>query len=115
MYTQFKDAVMLATIKKTTAPAYYYNDELLTVEYSFSEYKPANRWMTSSKLWLDILFTRPQDDQAVMIRVAKSNLILCQPREVIEAVVHREIRNFLQQAHLQEHATAYSQAAPAFC
>jgi hypothetical protein len=106
---------MLATIKKTNAPAYYYNDELLTVEYSFSEYKPANPWMSSSKLWLDILFTRPQDNQAVMIRVAKSNLILCQPREVIEAVVHREIRNFLQQAQMQEHATAHSEAAPVFC
>jgi len=101
---------------KTEAPAYFYNDQLLTVEYSFSEYVPAQRWLTSSKLWLDILFVHPQVEEAVTIRVAKSTLILCQPKEVIEAVVHREIRHFLQQSQVKEYGMAqnYAEAVPAF-
>jgi len=93
-------------IKKTEAPAYFYNDQLLTVEYSFAEDKPSCLEMSSNKLWLDILFVHPQQDEAVTIRVAKSTLILCQPKEVIEAVVHREIRNFLQQSQVKAYGTA---------
>lgn len=91
---------------KTSAPAYFYNDQLLTVEYSFSEYVLPQRWLSSNKLWLDIFFVHPQLEEAVTIRVVKSTLILCQPREVIEAVVHREIRHFLQQAQVKEFGTA---------
>jgi hypothetical protein len=107
---------MLHSIKKAEAPAYFYNDHLLTVEYSFSEYTPASQWMGSSKVWLDILFVHPLHNESVTIRVAKSTLILCQSREVIEGVVHREIRNFLQQSPVKEYGTAYHHAAamPAF-
>lgn len=106
---------MLQT-SKTKAPAYFYNDQLLTVEYSFSEHIQPQRWLTSNKLWLDILFVHPQKEEAVTIRVAKSTLILCQPREVIEAVVHREIRHFLQQSQVKEYGTAPQavEAMPAF-
>lgn len=106
---------MLQSIKKTEAPAYFYNDQLLTVEYSFSEYTPAKRWITSSKVWLDILFVHPQSGEAVTIRVAKSTLILCQAREAIEAIVHREIRQFLHQSQLKEYgAYSHVEMRPAF-
>lgn len=100
----------------TEAPAYVYNDQELTVEYSFSEYTPAARCMTNTKLWLDILFVHPQRGEVVTIRVAKSTLILCQSRDMIESIVHREIRHFLRQAQVKEYGTAYSamQAVPAF-
>jgi hypothetical protein len=109
---------MLQSITKKEAPGYFYNEHLLTVEYSFSEYAPENRRMTSSKVWLDILFVHPQNSEAVTMRIAKSTLILCQPKDVIEAVVHREIRHFLQQPQQPQakgHGTAYSYtgAAPA--
>ena len=96
---------MLQSIKKTEAPAYLYHNQLLTVEYSFAQDKPSYLEMNSNKLWLDILFMHPQQDEAVTIRIAKSTLILCQPKEVIEAVVHREIHNFLQQSHVKEYGT----------
>jgi hypothetical protein len=101
---------MLPRTAKTEAPAYFYNEHLLTVEYSFSEYTPARRDMSSSKLWLDILFVHPQHHEAVTIRVAKSTLILCQSKEVIETVVHREIRIFLQQSPIKEYGTAHNYA-----
>jgi hypothetical protein len=95
---------------KSEAPAYIYNDQELTVEYSFSECTPPNSWLTNSKLWLDILFVHPQNEEPVTIRVYKSTLILCQPKEVIEAIVHREIRHFLHQSQVKEYGTAYSHA-----
>lgn len=101
---------MLQNINTTEAPAFFYNDQLLTVEYSFSEYTPSRRWITSSKVWLDILFVHPQYDEAVTIRVARSTLILCQPKEVIEAIVHREIRQFLHQSPIKEYGTTYNHA-----
>ena len=93
---------------KTEAPAYIHNDHELTVQYSFSESTPPNRWLNNSKLWLDILFVHPQNEEVVTIRVAKTTLILCQPREVIEAIVHREIRHFLHQSQVKEYGTAYN-------
>ena len=94
---------MLHHSETSQAPAYFYHDVELTVEYSFSEYMPARPWITSNKLWLDILFVHPQSAEPVTIRIAKSTLILCQPREVIEAVVHREIRHFLLQPQVTEY------------
>jgi hypothetical protein len=101
---------------KSEAPAYIHNDQELTVQYSFSEFTPPTSWLTSSKLWLDILFIHPHNEETVTFRVAKSTLILCQPREVIEAVVHREIRHFLHQTQVKEYGTAYSHsvALPAY-
>lgn len=108
---------MLQSQPKGKAPAYIYHDQPLTVEYSFSEYKLPNHWAAANKLWLDILFVHPQLAETVTIRIAKSTLILCQSKEVIEALVHREIRLFLQQAQLKEYGTAHSQAEAilAFC
>jgi|SRR5215218_3870460 len=107
---------MLQMIEKNQAPAYFYNDHLLTVEYSFSEHTPLIHWISSNKLWLDILFMHPQYNEAITIRVAKSTLILCQPKEVIEAVVHREIRQFLQQPQVKEYGSEYhaTELVPAY-
>lgn len=97
---------MLQSTTKTEAPAYLYHEQLLVVEYSFSEYRPAYFELSSNKIWLNILFMHPQQEESVTIQVAKSTLVLCQPKEVIEAVVHREIRNFLQQAQVKEYGMA---------
>jgi hypothetical protein len=105
---------MLQTIEKNQAPAYFYNDHQLTVEYSFSEHTPPNQWITSNKLWLDILFMHPEHHEAITIRVSKPTLILCQPREVIEAVVHREIRQFLQQPQVKEYGSGFYTAEMAY-
>jgi len=101
---------------KTEAPAYVHHDQELTVEYAFSEYTQAGQWMTNSKVWLEILFVHPQKSEVVTIRIAKTTLLLCQSKEMIEATVHREIRNFLHQTQVKEFGTAYSHlhAVPAF-
>jgi hypothetical protein len=108
---------MLQNQHKNQAPAYYYNEHLLTVEYSFSQYVSTNNWVPSSKLWLDILFMHPQTNEAVTIRVAKSTMLLCQSKEVIESLVHREIRQFLQQSQVKEYGMAHvaPNAGLAFC
>lgn len=76
-------------------PVMLHNDNLIQIAYSFSEYAETPRWNSSSKVWLDILFVHPENDEPASVRVAKSNLILCQPKEVVEAIVHREVRSFL--------------------
>lgn len=79
----------------TKAPTFLHNNNPIQVAYSFSEYTDNPRWHNSNKVWLDILFVHPENEEPANVRVAKSNLILCQPKEVIEAIVHREIRSFL--------------------
>jgi hypothetical protein len=83
------------TTTKTNAPAFLHNETAIQVEYSFSEYTDIPLWTSSNKIWLDILFVHPENDEVASVRVVKSNLILCQPKEVIEAIVHREVRSFL--------------------
>ncbi|MGV3657321.1 MAG: hypothetical protein ACO1NX_05185 [Chitinophagaceae bacterium] len=77
-------------------PIFLHKDSLIQVAYSFSEYTENLQWNNSSKVWLDILFVHPENDEPANVRVAKSNLILHQPKEVVEAIVHREVRSFLQ-------------------
>ncbi len=86
---------MTPTTHKSNAPAYLHNDNRIQVEYSFSEYTDTHHWTQSGKVWLDILFVHPENDEVASVRIAKSNLILCQPKEVVEAVVHNEVRQFL--------------------
>lgn len=78
------------------APGFLHNENNFEVAYSFSEYTEKKSWSNNTKVWLDILFVHPQSDEPASVRVAKSNLILHQPKEVVEAIVHREIRDFLQ-------------------
>ncbi len=78
------------------APAFMHNQHAIQAAYSFAEYTETPRWSSSGKIWLDILFVHPENDTPANVRVAKSNLILCQPKEVIEAIVYREIKSFLQ-------------------
>ena len=77
------------------APDFIYNELPIQAAYSFAEYTDRQYW-NSSKVWLDILFVHPENGTPANVRIVKSNLILCQPKEVIEAIVHREIKNFLQ-------------------
>lgn len=78
------------------APSYLHNESAIEVAYSFSEYNEKSSWTNNTKVWLDILFVHPKNDEPASVRVAKSNLILHQPKEVVEAIVHREVRSFLQ-------------------
>lgn len=84
---------MNTSTSKQQTPLFLHNESLIQVAYSFSEF---TRWNNSSKVWLDILFVHPENDEPASVRVAKSNLILHQPKEVVEAIVHREVRSFLQ-------------------
>jgi hypothetical protein len=77
------------------APAFMYNALPIQAAYSFAEYTDRHHW-NSSKVWLDILFVHPENGTPANVRIAKSNLILCQPKEVVEAIVYREIKTFLQ-------------------
>ncbi len=87
----------MAATETQNAPAYFYHQQYLAVEYSFLPTEEIHYGMHSAHLWLDIVLEHPHRGGSINIRVIKSNLIVCQPREVIEAVVHREIRHFLQQ------------------
>ena len=87
---------MSTALQQQQAPAFFYNEQAIQAAYSFAEYNDARQWTNAGKIWLDILFVHPQSNTPATVRVAKSNLILFQPKEVIEAIVHREIRSFLQ-------------------
>ncbi len=87
---------MYSETNNQQTPIFLHNDNLIQVAYSFSEYTENPQWNNSSKVWLDILFVHPENDEPANVRVAKSNLILHQPKEVVEAIVHREVRSFLQ-------------------
>lgn len=87
---------MYTSTTNQQAPHYLHNENSIEVAYSFSEYNEKERWANNTKVWLDILFVHPQNDEPASVRVAKSNLILHQPKEVVEAIVHREVRTFLQ-------------------
>ena len=78
------------------APRFLHNENTIEVAYSFSEYNEKASWTNNTKVWLDILFVHPQSDEPASVRVAKSNLILHQPKEVVEAIVYREVCTFLQ-------------------
>ena len=78
------------------APRFLHHESAIEVAYSFSEYSEKASWTNHTKVWLDILFVHPHSDEPASVRVAKSNLILHQPKEVVEAIVHREVRSFLQ-------------------
>lgn len=83
------------TTQNNQAPAFIFNEQAIQAAYSFAEYTDRHQW-NSGKVWLDILFVHPENNTPANVRVAKSNLILCQPKEVIEAIVYREIKAFLQ-------------------
>ena len=85
-----------ATTHAQQAPAFMHNEQAIQAAYSFAEYTDAHQWSNSGKIWLDILFVHPENETPASVRVAKSNLILFQPKEVIEAIVYREIKSFLQ-------------------
>jgi hypothetical protein len=75
---------MTTATTKTNAPAFLLNETAIQIEYSFSEYTEVPHWNSSNKIWLDILFVHPESDEVASVRVVKPNLILCQPKEVID-------------------------------
>ena len=104
---------MAKRIDKTAAPSFIYNNQAVEVQYSFAEYTATSRWNNTHKVWLDILFVHPLSSEVANIRVAKSSLLLCQPKEVIEAIIHREIREFLTAPFPVSGPAAHADAAMA--
>jgi hypothetical protein len=85
---------MLLDATKTTA--FLFDEQFIKAQYFFSTASALPRQGKSHKILLEISFNPPGKNEKVDLRVVKSVLILCQPKEVIEAVVQREIREFLQ-------------------
>lgn len=80
--------------QNNNAPAYFYKGHFIDVSYSFSACAEKDS-MSSDKVWLHILFMHPESQQAIMLQVVQPALILCQSKEVIEGIVHREIYSSL--------------------
>ena len=80
----------------SSAPLFYFNGFGIEASYSFSTYEDrAAKKAKSNKVWLDMVFTHPVKEEPVTVRAAKSAMILNQPREVIEAIALRDVREFL--------------------
>lgn len=77
------------------APSFYFNNYSIESSYSFSEYSSTSRSAKSGKVWLNMVFMHPTKKEAVTVRTAKSLKLLSQPKEVIEAIAQRDIRNYL--------------------
>lgn len=87
---------MPATTNTISETGFTLNDESVKASYFFSNATPVSKAGKSHKILMEISFTHPLTGDQIDLRVIKSILILCQPKEVIEAVVLREIKEFLQ-------------------
>lgn len=85
---------MSNTTTTSNAPTFYFNNYSIEATYSFSEYSTTSK-TKNSKVWLNMVFTHPTKEEAIVVRTAKSSRILKQPKEVIEAIAQRDIRNYL--------------------
>lgn len=87
---------MSTTNTTSNAPLFYFNGHVIQATYSFSAYNSnVAKPKKTNKVWLDMEFKHPVNEEAVKVRSAKSALILSQPREVIDAIAQRDVRDFL--------------------
>lgn len=86
---------MAATPDTKTFTSFFFNEIIVRAEYFFTN-APAEYMSNRHKILIEIKFRHPDTGEQIDLRVVKSILLLCQPKEVIEVVVHREIREFLQ-------------------
>lgn len=87
---------MSTTKSIASAPLFYFNGYGIEASYSFSEYNSSvARATKANKVWLDMEFKHPTKEETVTVRSAKSAKLLVQPKEVIEAIAQRDVRNFL--------------------
>ena len=77
-----------------SAPSFYFNNYSIEASYSFAEYSTSSKTKTN-KVWLNMVFTHPTKKEPIVVRAAKSARLLNQPKEVIEAIAQRDIRNYL--------------------
>ena len=73
-----------------------FDDQFIEAGYFFSNAAPVSKAGKSHKILVGVSFNHPLTGDKIDLRVIKSILILCQPKEVIDAVVNREIKEFLQ-------------------
>jgi len=86
----------MSTLSTTSnAPVFYFNGHSIQATYSFSEYDKAGKPAKSSKIYLDMQFPHPTKNETVKVRAPKSSRILNQPKEVIEAIAQRDVKDFL--------------------
>lgn len=72
-----------------------YGGEKLQAAYSFSESFVSRGAKTTTNVSMDLSFMLPARQEAMLLSVVKSALILAQPRATIEAIVQDEITRFL--------------------
>lgn len=80
--------------KKSTSLCF--DEQVIAVEYGFSSAASESYTAKSHKILIEIHFVHPVRKERVDLCVVKSVLILCQPAEVVEAVIRREVKEFLQ-------------------
>ena len=76
-------------------PSFNFNNHSIEATYSFSEYSGNSKTAKSNKVWLNMMFTHPVKEEPIVVRAAKSSRLLSQPKEVIEAIAQRDLRNYL--------------------
>ena len=86
---------MLPSTTTSNAPVFYFNGHSIQATYSFSEYTKPGKPTKPGKVYLDMVFPHPTKDETVTVRSSKSARILNQPKEVIEAIAQRDVKDFL--------------------
>ena len=86
---------MSTALPTASAPLFYFNGYSIKTSYSFSEYNKSAKAKKTTKIWLDMEFNHPIKEETVTVRSPKSMLILSQPKEVIDAIAQRDVKDFL--------------------
>ena len=85
----------MSTSSTSNAPVFYFNGHSIQATYSFSAYNKPGKATKSNKIYLDMEFPHPTKNETVTVRAPKSARILNQPKEVIEAIAQRDVKDFL--------------------
>ena len=73
----------------------FYEESFVHIGYFFTNAGPESYASKSHKVLIEMSFVHPVTAEQVDLCVVKSVLLLCQPVEVVEAVVQREVKEFL--------------------
>ncbi|MEO5997070.1 MAG: hypothetical protein ABIN89_10030 [Chitinophagaceae bacterium] len=86
---------MSTSTTTSNAPVFYFNGLSIRATYSFSEYKKTGTATKPGKIYLDLVFPHPIKGETVTVRASKSARLLNQPKEVIDAIAQRDVKDFL--------------------
>lgn len=86
-------ATKLTDLKNTSK--LLYNENFVSIDYFFANAASESHAGKSHKVLIELSFFHPVTGESVDLRVVKSVLILSQPVAVIEAVIQREVKEFL--------------------